>query len=82
MVTSNARALAIRYLPIDAVRPNRNPRKHSNQQIKIIAQSIEAFDCIVPIVTDHTGTILAGHGRCLLADDWDVLACQRSPLSI
>ena len=69
MVTSNARALAIRYLPIDAVRPNRNPRKHSDQQIKIIAQSIEAFDCIVPIVTDHTGTILAGHGR------W--LACRR-----
>ena len=41
----------------------RNARKHSRQQIKAIAKSIDAFGFNAPVLVDGDGNILAGHGR-------------------
>jgi DNA modification methylase len=45
----------------------RNPRIHSRQQVRQIAQSIEKFGFNVPVLIDSTGKVLAGHGRLLAA---------------
>lgn len=41
----------------------RNPRQHSEQQIKQIATSIQHFGWKAPILIDNTMTIISGHGR-------------------
>ena len=41
----------------------RNPRLHSERQIKQIARSIETFGFNVPVLADRDGQLLAGHGR-------------------
>src|SRR5438105_2418722 len=41
----------------------RNPRLHSERQIKQIARSIKAFGFNVPVLADRDGNLLAGHGR-------------------
>jgi ParB-like chromosome segregation protein Spo0J len=41
----------------------RNPRLHSDRQIKQIAGSIKAFGFNVPVLADQDGNVLAGHGR-------------------
>jgi ParB-like chromosome segregation protein Spo0J len=46
--------LLIERLPIGALKLDpRNPRQHSDRQIKQIARSIESFDFIVPILIDR-----------------------------
>ena len=45
----------------------RNPRQHSDPQIKQIAQSIKTFGFNVPVLIDGNSKILAGHGRVLAA---------------
>jgi len=40
-----------------------NPRTHSKKQIRQIADSIERFGFTNPVLIDHTGGIVAGHGR-------------------
>jgi len=58
------------FLPIHSLKTDsRNPRQHSERQIKQIARSIEAFGFNVPILVDGSNTILSGHGR--------LLACQK-----
>jgi DNA modification methylase len=65
-----AKRLTITYLPIDNLKPDpRNPRQHSDRQIKQISRSIESFGFNAPVVIDRNNNILCGHGR--------VLACQR-----
>ncbi len=47
-----------------ALRPRAtNPRTHSKQQIRQIANSIERFGFTNPVLVDRTGGIVAGHGR-------------------
>src|SRR6266853_5474930 len=41
----------------------RNPRVHSDRQVKQIACSIRAFGFNVPVLADQDGNLLAGHGR-------------------
>jgi hypothetical protein len=41
----------------------RNPRLHSDRQIKQIAGSIKAFGFNVPVLADQDSKVLAGHGR-------------------
>lgn len=54
--------------PLSALRANpRNARTHSKRQIKLIADSIEAFGFTNPILIDETGMVLAGHGRLAAA---------------
>ena len=62
--------------------PN-NPRTHSQEQVAMLAESVETYGWTMPILIDESGTIIAGHGRlmaaqrlkldevpCLVAHDW------------
>lgn len=50
--------------PIDSVRPDPiNPRKHTRDQTRRIATSIEAFGFTNPILINAEGQVIAGHGR-------------------
>jgi DNA modification methylase len=42
---------------------SRNPRRHTRQQIRAIANSIEAFGFNAPILVDKDNRVIAGHGR-------------------
>ena len=41
----------------------KNPRSHSEKQVRQVADSISTFGFIVPILVDGAGTVIAGHGR-------------------
>jgi ParB-like chromosome segregation protein Spo0J len=66
---AKARApLQVEYVPIEKLAPyKRNPRTHSNDQIKQIAASIKEFGWSSPIVVDGNYGVVAGHGRLLAA---------------
>jgi ParB/RepB/Spo0J family partition protein len=52
------------YVAIDSIYPDpRNPRHHSPDQIRRIAESFRAFGINAPILVDHRGKIVVGHGR-------------------
>src|SRR6266566_9271206 len=52
------------WIAIDKLTPNgRNARTHLRKQIRQIADSIEAFGFVVPILIDDDSVIIAGHGR-------------------
>src|SRR5688572_29211849 len=54
----------MRWIAVDALKPNaRNARTHSKKQVRQIADSIEAFGFVVPILIDESFVIIAGHGR-------------------
>jgi len=58
--------LEIVYRQIDTVKLDpANPRRHSKKQVRQIANSIEAFGLITPILIDRNGNVIAGHGRLL-----------------
>jgi DNA modification methylase len=58
--------LQILYRRIDELKPDpANPRHHSKKQIRQIAASVKAFGFNVPVLIDHHGNVLAGHGRLL-----------------
>src|SRR5207247_826489 len=40
-----------------------NPRLHSKKQIKQLANSIETFGFVSPVLTDGSRRVIAGHGR-------------------
>jgi DNA modification methylase len=65
---SKDRKLAILYQPIAELILNpKNPRVHTEKQIRQIARSLEAFGTIVPILIDRKGQVIVGHGRLLAA---------------
>ena len=53
--------------PSDLRLDPRNPRLHSSQQLRKIADSIRIFGFVVPVLVDGTGKVIAGHGRVLAA---------------
>jgi len=60
--------LAVTYRPITALKPaSRNPRTHSEGQIRQIADSLRTFGFTNPILVDLDLTIIAGHGRLAAA---------------
>lgn len=64
--SSSARTnhLTIEYRSLESLKVNRrNPRIHSNKQIRQIARSIEEFGAIMPAVVDRNSQIIVGHGR-------------------
>lgn len=66
--------------PIDAVQPYpRNPRTHSDAQIRLLAQSIEQYGFTAPLLVDEDGVIIAGHGRHLAAQ---LLGLDEVPVAI
>jgi len=58
------RDLRVKLVPVASLRPHpTNPRTHSPRQIRQIAESIEQFGFVNPILTDSEGRVIAGHGR-------------------
>ena len=54
----------VAYLPLESIVPDSsNPRKHSPEQVRAIALSIEAFGFNAPILVDKANRVVAGHGR-------------------
>jgi ParB-like nuclease domain/DNA methylase len=69
MTDTDRARISIEWLAMSALKRNpRNPRKHSNQQIRQLAASISTFGFNVPILVDSDGQVLAGHGRLAAAD--------------
>jgi DNA modification methylase len=63
---SEAMARRIEIWPIEKLIPYaRNPRTHSDAQVKQIAASIAEFGFVNPVLVDSGAGILAGHGRLL-----------------
>ena len=61
--------LQVQYLPVKELNPYAgNARTHSNQQVKQIARSIEAFGFINPVLIDDKKQVVAGHGRLKAAE--------------
>jgi DNA modification methylase len=60
--------LEVTYLRTTSLKPDpRNPRVHSDKQVRQIAQSIESFGFNVPLLIDDQQKVIAGHGRLLAA---------------
>src|SRR4051794_13034454 len=56
--------LQVTYRPVRELAPYaRNARKHSKQQVRQIADSIERFGFTNPVLIRDDGEIIAGHGR-------------------
>ena len=54
----------VEMMPIVSLRPyEHNARTHSAKQIRQIAQSIETFGFVNPVLIDARDGIIAGHGR-------------------
>ena len=50
--------------PVIALRANpHNARTHSKKQVRQIANSIEAFGFVNPLIADDSLELIAGHGR-------------------
>jgi DNA modification methylase len=61
---SAAKALAVVYRAVDQIKPDpANPRRHTDKQIRQIANSIATFGFNVPILIDRDDNLIAGHGR-------------------
>jgi ParB-like chromosome segregation protein Spo0J len=64
MHPATEQTLEIVYRPLESLKPDpKNPRLHSEKQLKQIAKSIEAFGFNVPVLIDAQASIIAGHGR-------------------
>lgn len=62
------RHLRMEYLSIANLRPDpKNPRIHSDKQVRQIARSIQTFGFNVPVLVDENSQVIAGHGRLLAA---------------
>lgn len=69
--------LTIETMPVSALEPYaRNPRTHTKQQVRQIAQSVETFGWTNPILIDGSGGVIAGHGRLEAAK---LLGIERVP---
>src|ERR1700753_1696772 len=56
--------LEIVYRPIDEIKSDpANPRLHSKNQIRKLANSIKAFGFNVPVLVDAELNVVGGHGR-------------------
>src|ERR1700761_1887869 len=61
---STTTQLEITYLRPTLLKPDpRNPRVHTDKQVRQIAQSIESFGFNVPLLIDDKQIVIAGHGR-------------------
>jgi ParB-like chromosome segregation protein Spo0J len=68
------------YLRTTSLKPDpRNPRVHSDKQVRQIAQSIESFGFNVPLLIDDEQKVIAGHGRLQAARKlgWDTVPAIR-----
>jgi len=76
MMPLSTKPLEVTYLRTTSLKPDpRNPRVHSDKQVRQIAQSIESFGFNVPLLIDDQQKVIAGHGRLLAARKmgWDTV---------
>lgn len=67
MQTATSR-LEIIYLQTISLKADlRNPRVHTDKQVRQIARSIESFGFNVPVLIDDDQRVIAGHGRLMAA---------------
>ena len=60
--------LAITYRRTSELKPNpRNPRRHDSRQLRMLAENMKRFGCVVPLLIDKNDMVLAGHGRAMAA---------------
>lgn len=60
--------LQIKYLPVDSLTPYaQNAKRHPDEQVEHIANSIRQFGFKQPIVVDRDNVVVIGHGRLLAA---------------
>ncbi|MFC4295984.1 site-specific DNA-methyltransferase [Novosphingobium tardum] len=65
---SVVRPLTVVYRPLGCLVPDpRNARTHPRRQVDQIVASIRAFGFTNPLLADHEGRLIAGHGRLLAA---------------
>jgi hypothetical protein len=72
--------LEVTYLRTSSLKPDpKNPRVHSDKQVRQIAQSIESFGFNVPLLIDDKQMVIAGHGRLQAARKlgWDTVPAIR-----
>ena len=66
----------VEQIPIDLLKPYPgNARTHDDKQIATIAQSLESFGWMNPILAERDGSIIAGHGRWLAAKKIGLARC-------
>ncbi len=71
-------AIEIELWDIDKIKPHpKNPKKHSTEQVKNLAQIIQRNGWTSPIIVEANGVIIAGHGRRLAAIE---LGLQKVPV--
>jgi hypothetical protein len=59
-----ARNLSIQNRRVEELKPDpKNPRIHSEKQVRQIARSIQTFGFNVPVLIDGDLRVIAGHGR-------------------
>ena len=60
--------IQIQYRAVaDLLLDSRNPRQHSQRQVNQLADSIQEFGFVMPVVADDKGRVVIGHGRVLAA---------------
>jgi len=58
----------IQWIDITSVRPyEKNAKKHPDDQVGHIANSLQRFGWKQPLVVDKDGVVVVGHGRLLAA---------------
>lgn len=63
------KGLEINYIELKDLKPSlNNPKKHSEEQVTKIAESIKKFGFKIPILIGKDNRIIAGHGRFLAAE--------------
>lgn len=65
----NLAAMQVRLVPlVDLIPYARNAKRHSPEQVDLIARSIREYGWTNPCLTDGKNGLLAGHGRILAAE--------------
>lgn len=73
--------MQIEYISVNNIKPyEKNAKKHPEQQIEHIANSIKEFGWQQPIVVDKDNVVVIGHGRLLAAKklNMDSVPCVRA----
>lgn len=61
--------LHIDYVALKDLRAyRRNAKKHPTKQLKKLGQSLQEFGFVTPVLVDENNTVIAGHARCLVAN--------------
>lgn len=73
--------MQVEYISVNDIKPyEKNAKKHPEQQIEYIANSIKEFGWQQPIVVDKDNVVVIGHGRLLAAKklNMDSVPCVRA----